>query len=152
MAATERCALCGCALHRTAGTYALPTVQGRSHATAHHCVAERFFGRSKTRDGQRERTFETCPWGVEGVTLVFCYECHEELLHNPVFLPKDIDRLARLCSERGYGEVVKTDDRDRLAGRIKLLHDVIDTGLSALEEARVPPRSSGSPDSQGEQS
>lgn len=81
------------------------------------------------------------------MTLVFCYECHEELLHNPVFLPKDIERLARLCSERGYDEVVKLDDRDRLAGRIKLLHEVIDAGLSALEEARASPRSA---DSQGE--
>ena len=131
--------MCGCALHRTAGSYALPSVQGRSHATKHHCVAERFFGRSKTRRGQRERIFETCPWGVEGVTLVFCYECHEELLHNPVFLPKDIERLARLCRKRGYGEEVKTDGRDRLAGRIIVLHEVIDAGLSALEASRGAP-------------
>ena len=133
MSTIERCALCDCALHRTAGTYALPSVEGRSHATRHHCVAERFFGRSNTREGQRERTFETCPWGAEGVTLVFCYECHEELLHNPVLLPVDVERLARLYRERGYSEDVKTDNRSRLAGRIKVLHEVIASGLQALE-------------------
>jgi hypothetical protein len=39
--------------------------------------AERFFG----------RIFDKCPWGVEGDTTILCYDCHEELLHNPVFLP-----------------------------------------------------------------
>src|SRR2546430_8694767 len=35
-----------------------PTVPGRSHASRHHYVAERFFGRSKNRRGtQRERVF-----------------------------------------------------------------------------------------------
>jgi hypothetical protein len=48
-------------------------------------VAERFFGRSNNRRGtQRDRVFEECPWGIEGQTAVFCYDCHEELLHNPV--------------------------------------------------------------------
>src|SRR5580692_11502054 len=31
----ERCAICGCQLHRS-GEYATPTVAGRSHATEHH--------------------------------------------------------------------------------------------------------------------
>jgi hypothetical protein len=64
---------------------------------------------------------------------VFCYECHEELLHNPVFLPEDIERLRRLCRKRGYGEDAKPDHRDLLAGRIRLPHGVIDAGLSALD-------------------
>jgi hypothetical protein len=42
---TEKCAICGCELHRIAGTYARPTVEGRSHASKHHFVSERFFGR-----------------------------------------------------------------------------------------------------------
>jgi hypothetical protein len=86
----ETCAICGCRLHRN-GDYAQPTVLGRSHATSHHYVAERFFGRSANRRrNQREAIFESCPWGQEGEVVVFCYECHEELIHNPVILPEDI--------------------------------------------------------------
>ena len=129
----EHCSICGCILHRTAGTYALPTRQGRSHATRHHFVAERFFGRSKNRSAtQREGVFSTCPWQVEGQSAVFCYECHEELLHNPVFLPEDIAALARLVKARGLSEDQKGDDRRPLAGRVLLLHEVIAAGLEAI--------------------
>ena len=129
----ESCAVCGCPVHRS-GEYAKPTVQGRSHATAHHHVAERFFGRSATRRGAtRERIFETCPWDSEGKASVFCFECHEELLHNPVLLPDDVARFAALVRAAGLAETEKPGDRTKLAGRIKLLHDVIDGGLRALE-------------------
>jgi len=40
--------------------------------------------------------FTACPWGHEGESGVFCYECHEELLHNPVLLPEDVGRFAEL--------------------------------------------------------
>jgi hypothetical protein len=61
----ERCAICGCLLHRS-GEYAKPTVKGRSHATEHHFVAERFFGRSKNRKGTvRPAIFRECPWNLE---------------------------------------------------------------------------------------
>ncbi len=91
----EKCAICGCELRRTEGTYARPTVEGRSHASKHHFVPERFFGRSNNRRGtQRGKLFVKCPWEVEGQTAVFCYDCHEELLHNPVFLPIDIALFA----------------------------------------------------------
>ena len=130
----ETCAICGCELHRTKDTYALPTAEGRSHASKHHFVAERFFGRSKNRRGtQRDKIFEKCPWGVEGKTTTFCYDCHEELLHNPVFLPEDIDRLANLVKERGLDENRKTESKDKIAGRIKLLHEIIQRGLEELK-------------------
>lgn len=129
----EYCGICGCALHRTAGTYALPTPEGRSHATRHHFVAERFFGRSSNRGGtKRDGVFATCPWDAEGESGVFCYECHEELLHNPVFLPGDIRTLAQLVKARGFSESEKSSDRSRLAGRILLLHEVIAAGLDAI--------------------
>lgn len=129
---SERCAICGCPVHRD-GDYAQPTVMGRSHATRHHYVAERFFGRSKNRAGtQREAIFPTCPWQVEGRTSVFCYECHEELLHNPVLLPEDVDALAHLVRVRGCRENAKTEDRMRIGERIKLLHEVIEAGLQEL--------------------
>ena len=129
---TEKCGICGCELNRS-GNYATPTPEGRSHATAHHYVAERFFGRSANRRGnQREPVFDTCPWGFEGEKAVFCYECHEELIHNPVFLPDDVERFAELVRNCGLAESTKSEDRDRLAGRIKLLHEVIARGINEL--------------------
>jgi hypothetical protein len=129
----EYCAICRCLLHRTAGTYARPSVEGRSHATEHHFVAERFFGRSSNRKGTKtDGIFESCPWGVEGRSAVFCYECHEELLHNPVLLPEDIARFAALVEARGLAEQSKTADRAHLAGRVQLFHEVIARGLAEL--------------------
>jgi hypothetical protein len=131
----EHCAICDCILHRTAGTYARPTPEGRSHATKHHFVAERFFGRSSNRRGTlSEGVFQSCPWGNEGETAVFCYECHEELLHNPVLLPEDIERFASLVKQLGLNEEQKTADRSKLGGRIKLLHEVLTRGLVSLAE------------------
>jgi hypothetical protein len=129
----ETCSICGCVLHRTAGAYARPTVDGRSHASQHHFVAERFFGRSSNRRGTKTKgVFSSCPWNVEGQSAIFCFECHEELLHNPVFLREDIVAFARLVEERGLSELQKSDDRSALAGRVRLLHEVIATGLKAL--------------------
>jgi hypothetical protein len=128
----ETCSICGCEVHR-GGEYATPTVAGRSHATKHHFVAERFFGRSQNRRGtQREVIFDTCHWELENKEAVFCYDCHEELIHNPVFLPKDMSMFAELVRLRKLHEPVKSDDRTKLAGRIKLLHEVISKGISAL--------------------
>jgi hypothetical protein len=130
----KKCSLCGCRLHRTAGTYALPTVEGRSHATNHHYVAERFFGRSATRrNEQRERIFDRCPWESEGQTAVYCYECHEELLHNPVLTQHDVARFRRLVARRGLEEDEKPTGREKLAGRIRLFHEIIEAGLLALD-------------------
>jgi hypothetical protein len=49
MSDEERCRLCGCQLNR--GAYGRPTIDGRSGASEHHFVAERFFGRSRNRKG-----------------------------------------------------------------------------------------------------
>ena len=132
-----RCAICGCRLHR-GGEYAQPTIKGRSHATKHHYVAERFFGRSANRPGeQRDQIFGVCPWGFEGRTEVFCYECHEELVHNPVFLPEDIGGFAELVRLRNLNEEEKTESREDLAGRIQLLHEIAETGIRVLLEAET---------------
>jgi hypothetical protein len=134
---TERCAICSCLLHRTTDTYARPTIVGRSHATKHHYVAERFFGRSKNRRGTTtEGIFSSCPWEHEGESGTFCYECHEELLHNPVLLPDDISKFAELVKRRGLREEEKNEGRSRIAGRVVLFHEVIARGIAAaLEEA-----------------
>jgi hypothetical protein len=78
--------------------------------------------------------FASSPWGHEGESEVFCFECHEELLHNPVLLPVDVERFAELVRMRGLSDAVKTEDRSRIAGRIGLLHDVITHGLKTLRE------------------
>ena len=142
----ERCGICGCQVHRE-GEYGKPTVRGRGHATEHHFVAERFFGRSGNRPGTiREAIFKECPWGVEGRKDVYCYECHEELLHNPVLLPEDVARFSELVRLRGLSEEGKTDSREGLAGRIRLLHEVISVGLRTLlqEEGKVDSEGLGS--------
>lgn len=134
----ERCAICDCLLHRTKNTYARPSVEGRSHATSHHYVAERFFGRSTNRRGTKtEGLFSSCPWGHEGESVVFCYECHEELIHNPVLLPEDIARFAELVKQRGLSEEVKTESREQISGRVALFHEVIARGLASLLQESV---------------
>lgn len=132
---TEHCAICGCLLHRKSGTYAQPTIEGRSHATKHHFVSERFFGRSSNRKGTKTKgIFTVCPWGHEGKTAVFCYECHEEMLHNPVLLPEDVERFAELVRLRLLTEDKKSRDRKKIAGRVVLLHEVIARGLASISE------------------
>lgn len=129
----ERCAICDCRLHRTRDTYARPTVEGRSHATRHHFVAERFFGRSANRQGTKiAGMFESCPWGHEGEVEVFCYECHEELLHNPVLLPDEVKLFAELVGMRGLNETTKPAGRSKIAGRVMLFREVIACGLASL--------------------
>jgi hypothetical protein len=141
----ERCSICNCELLRKANTYARPSPEGRSHATKHHYVAERFFGRSTNRRGTHvEGVFQECPWGSEKATGVFCYECHEELLHNPVLLPEDIKLFALLVEQRGLSEDRKTTERSKLGGRIKLLHDALARGLQELvQEQGESGRTSG---------
>ena len=132
---SELCAICGCELLRVPDAYARPTIAGRSGASKHHFVAERFFGRSANRRGTKTvGMFAACPWGHEGKSDLFCYECHEELLHNPVLLPDDIKRLADLVRIRDLSETAKTEDRSKIAGRIELFHDAIALGLKMLHE------------------
>jgi hypothetical protein len=64
--------------------------------------------------------------------VLLCYDCHEELVHNPVFLPADIAGFAFLTKLRGLQEDSKTDSREKLGGRIQLLHEVIEVGLGTL--------------------
>jgi hypothetical protein len=82
--------------------------------------------------------FEVCPWGYERESAVFCYECHEELIHNPVFLPQDIERFAALVKARGLSESMKSNDRSKIAGRIKLLHEIIESGIGVLSSKSKP--------------
>jgi hypothetical protein len=146
----EICAICGCLLHRAKNTYASPTIEGRSHASKHHNVPERFFGRSKNRAGtQREKIFVSCPWGHEGETSIFCYDCHEELLHNPVLLSEDIKRFADIVRNRGLAEDTKTESREKIAGRIKLFQEIIQRGLKEIAKENSQPVNPPDPRSSG---
>jgi hypothetical protein len=133
----DKCVLCGCPIHRE-GDYAKPSIKGRSHATKHHYIAERFFGRSKMSKGKEKGkpifTSESVPWELDKKrkTDEFCYECHEELLHNPVFLPSDIERFAELVRLRHFNENIKTKSKDKIGKRIELLQEVIERGTISL--------------------
>ena len=50
----ETCAVCGCELNRS-GNYAGTTTEGRSHASKHHFVAERFSGVQRIGAARAER-------------------------------------------------------------------------------------------------
>ncbi len=128
IAETEKCAICGCKLNRN-GNYATSTVEGRAHATEHHLVAKRFFGKSG-----KIGIFEKCPWKLRGEYKVLCYECHEILLHNPVFTPEDIVAFAELVKLRKLDEPAKIDSYEKLAMRVQLLHEVIESGIKILKK------------------
>jgi hypothetical protein len=131
----EACAICGCELLRMKGVYASSTVDGRRHASKHHFVPERFFGRSANRrNTTRERIFKKCPWGREGEYTTLCYDCHELLIHNPVLSPEDMEDFAKLVRERGFSEKQKESSYRKLTGRVLLFNEVIHRGLAALSE------------------
>lgn len=130
--AREHCSLCGCLLNRQKDTYGKDTVEGRSHASKHHHVAERFFGRTKNKKDStrtREEIFKNCPWNLEKKSLIFCYDCHEELLHNPVLTLVDISDFKMLIKYHRFNEVKKAKAKTKIAGRIKLFHSIIRFGL-----------------------
>jgi len=130
----EICVICGCPLHRGPGAYASATVQGRSHASKSHYVAERFYGRSGNRKHITERLFESCPWQLEGKSALACYECHELMLHNPVILEEDLKRFAEIVRARGLSEAEKPEDLSKIAGRILLFQEVISRGIAFVYE------------------
>ena len=130
----EKCKICGCEIHRD-GDYAKPTVKGRSHATKHHYVAERFYGRTKNKRTYQEVSpiFGEKDYSeYEGQSGIFCYECHEELLHNPILLPADVEKLAKLVYERKCNEMKKGDSREKIAERIKLFQEIISLGFDEM--------------------
>lgn len=132
---SQHCELCGCQLHRGRGTYAEATVEGRSHATEHHYVADRLYGKKANgKVTKHTPVFAAGDWpeGDAFPTGTFCYECHEELLHNPVLLRDDVAEFAELVRARGLDEEQKPEGREKLAGRVRLLHECIRVGIAAL--------------------
>jgi hypothetical protein len=71
------------------------------------------------------------------VTKLFCYECHEELLHNPIFLLGDVQKFAQIVKLRDLDEDEKSDDRSKMAGRVRLFQEALALGLEKLHERAV---------------
>ena len=129
----ENCAICGCNLIRGKNIYGTP--EGRSHATKHHFVAERFFGRSKNRKGiLQSAIFTKCPWSLEKATELFCFDCHEVMLHNPVFTRENIQTLRQIIHKHNLNEDEKEKGYTKVKERIKLLQTVIEEGLKKLSD------------------
>ena len=125
----EKCEICGCQLTSKQDTYGQDTLAGRAHQTKHHNIAKRFYGQQNGRKPifkKKDRTGNG--WNVTRC----CFECHEELLHNPILTSKNIKTLSTLVKKTGSGERRKPEDKKRIANRILLFHAVIDTGLEAL--------------------
>lgn len=78
-----------------------------------------------------------CPGDLEGKTVVLCYDCHEELIQNPVFLSKDIEKFKKLVKFRKLAENEKPEDKKKLAGRIELLNEVIEAGIEKLLKKEI---------------
>jgi hypothetical protein len=53
-----------------------------------------------------------------------------------VLLPQELESFAKLVRARGLAEDQKPKDRAKIAGRIKLFHEVIDRGLAAVSAER----------------
>jgi len=144
------CAICGAKIYWGNKTkdYGKPTSSGRSHGSLHHYVPERFFGRSANRKNDpRDGIFSDSPWKEnipDRAVGAFCFDCHEELIHNPVLLEEQIKNLRELVQVYGLSEDDKTITenlvgREKIAGRIGLFHHVIATGLKCLlDEQKVP--------------
>jgi len=130
----EKCKICGCVLVRSdkGRKYAAHTTDGRAHRSGHHHVAQRFLKTRDKRGNEFQPIFSKCPWEMGKKTVVLCYECHEELIQNPVFLPKDIENFRQLVKFRKFAENEKPENRKKLAGRIRLLNEVIETGIGKL--------------------
>ena len=128
----NKCQICDCKIHNN-GEYAKPTIRGRSHASRHHYIAERFYGRTKNKQKYKARPiFKDEFTEYEKKYGLFCYECHEELLHNPIVLPESINKLKKLIRKMGYHESSKGASRKKIAQRIKLFQEIISLGIDEL--------------------
>ena len=102
--ATAHCILCG--IEFTTGVYA--TESGRYNRGKHHLFPSRF---KKYGISQRSLAEKL---NVESQDLDFvhlCYDCHEELLHNPVFTAKMIEKLSPLIKGKSLEDKVITMSR-----------------------------------------
>jgi hypothetical protein len=111
-----KCPLCG--MHFTSGGYA--TKKGRHDRSTHHLFPNRFkkyFGGVKglaNRLGLPEDEFKE---------ISLCYECHEEVLMNPIFTTQMISDLGCLMAGKSAKD------------RIVILFDTMRRGIEEVKKA-----------------
>ena len=98
---TDHCMLCG--IEFTSGAYA--TENGRYNRSEHHLFPLRF---KKYRISQRSLAKKLNVETQDFDSVHLCYECHEELLHNPVFTTKMIEELSHLMKGKRLEDKVIT--------------------------------------------
>jgi len=97
--------LCGIEV-TTSGVYA--TENGQHYRSKHHLVPNRF---NKYRISQRSLAKKLNVETGDFISILLCYECHEELLHNPVFTTKMIKELSHLMRGKSLEDKVITLSR-----------------------------------------
>ena len=96
---TDHCMLCG--IEFTSGAYA--TENGRYNRSEHHLFPTRF---EKYHISQRSLAKKLNVESQDFDSVHLCYECHEELLHNPVFTTKMIKELSHLMRGKSLEDKV----------------------------------------------
>ncbi len=102
--AAEHCMLCG--IEFTTGAYA--TENGQYNRSEHHLFPTRF---EKYYISQRSLAKKINVESQDFDSVHLCYECHEELLHNPVFTTKMIKELNHLMRGKSLEDKVITLSR-----------------------------------------
>ena len=98
--ATDHCMLCGIKFS-TKGVYGTE----KYHRSEHHLFPLRF---KKYRINQRSLAKKLNVETQDFDSVHLCYECHEELLHNPVFTTKMIEELSHLMKGKRLEDKVIT--------------------------------------------
>ena len=110
-------------MKRKKGQYAKDSINGRSYPTKHHLIAKRFYNK------KRKKIFET----IDKPSVVeLCYDCHEELLHNPVLSANDIEKFSMLIKQKECNETIKDDSKNKIRERIDLFAEIIAEGIKTL--------------------
>ena len=104
--AADYCMLCGTKFS-TKGIYATKTKNGRHHRGEHHLFPARFEKHFSQRSLAKKLNVET--QSLDSIYL--CYDCHEELLQNPVFTTKMIKELSYLMKGKSLEDKVVTLSR-----------------------------------------
>mgnify|MGYP001619825991 CR=1 FL=1 len=128
------CGLCGCALLRM-GKYGEDNALGRCFPSEHHLVAKRFYGKNKNKRSKILDDDDFKKFSNEKIKL--CYDCHEELLHNPVLSPDNMKGFKELVRKKHWDERNKKDGKEKIRGRIKLLQEIIDKGINIMLYGKI---------------
>ena len=99
---SNHCMLCGTKFS-TKGVYA--TKNGQYNRSEHHLFPARF---KKYHISQRSLAKKLNVESRDFDSVHLCYECHEELLHNPVFTTKMIKELSHLMRGKSLEDKVIT--------------------------------------------